>query len=288
MNLALSSLKFGVIMTYLLPLKLCDWIAATLGRLFYYLAPVQRGYISANLRHAFHDQNLPPKLFDRYVHRTFANYARCLVDFYRLGTLPRARVPLVVEGVNVENLGRALASKRGAIMLTLHLGNWDYAGAYLAACGYPMNALVEEIEPKVLDFYTRCREATGMRTFPLGKSAFAFLDAIRNNRALAIVGDRDILKNGKTVKFFDGWRKIPANLGSIIARKKIPVVFGYLALNPGDRKKRYVGVVHDPEVFETAEEFERFMVRKFEETIKRYPDQWFVLQPEWREGDGAG
>jgi len=120
-----------------------------------------------------------------------------------------------------------------------------------------------------------------MRTFTLRKSAYAFLDSIRHNRVLAVVGDRDILKNGKSVKFFNGIRKIPANLSEIIARKHIPVTFGYLAFNPKGSKRRYLAVVHTPESFDTAAEFERFMIRKFEETIRRYPDQWLALQPEW-------
>jgi len=281
MNFTLYLVKFLAILAYLLPLKLCDALMVPVSLVYYYLTPRTRAVIQTNLKHALHDESLSPRRLDRFVRQTYYNYARRMVDFYRLNTLPPARLVQMVEDINVNNIDRALTQGRGVIMLTLHLGNWDCAGAYLAARGYPINALVEEIDPAILELLTRQREATGMRTFALRRSAYAFLDSIRNNRVLAVVGDRDILKNGKSVKFFNGIRKIPANLSEIIVRKRIPVTFGYLAFNPKGSKRRYRGVVHTPESFDTAEAFERFMIRKFEETIKRYPDQWLALQPEW-------
>jgi lauroyl/myristoyl acyltransferase len=281
MNFILYLVKFLSILVSLMPQKLCDALSAAVGLIYYWLTPASRAVIRTNLRHALHTESPSRRQIDRLVLRTYFNYARRLTDFYRLTTLSREQVIRLVEEINVDHLDRALAQGRGVVMLTLHLGNWDYAGAYLAARGYPMNALVEEMDPGLLDFLTHHREATGMRTFTLPKSAYAFLDAIRHNRVLAVVGDRDLLKNGKTVKFFDGHRKIPANLSEIIVRKHIPVTFGYLAFNPKGSKWRYRGVVHKPESFDTAENFERFMILKFEETIKLFPDQWLALQPEW-------
>ena len=281
MNSTLYLVKFLSVLVSLMPQKLCDALSGAVGLVYYWLTPASRALIRANLRHALHAEPPSSRRIDRLVRQTYFNYARRLTDFYRLTTMPRERIIRLVEDVNVDHLDRALAQGRGVVMLTLHLGNWDYAGAYLAARGYPMNALVEEMDRALLGFLTRHREATGMRTFTLPKSAYAFLDAIRHNRVLAVVGDRDILKNGKVVKFFDGRRKIPANLSEIIVRKRIPVTFGYLAFNPKGSKRRYRGVVHKPESFDSTEEFERFMIRNFEETIKLFPDQWLALQPEW-------
>jgi lauroyl/myristoyl acyltransferase len=144
-----------------------------------------------------------------------------------------------------------------------------------------MSALVEELEQDMLELYTRHRERTGMQTYPLARSAYAFLDIIRENRILAILADRDIASNGITVTVFDSKRKIPRNLGSIIVRKKLPVLFGYLALNPEGKRHRYRGCVEPPLFFASEDEFHDALVRKMEELIRAYPDQWFVFQPEW-------
>ncbi len=268
-------------MAQITPLKVADRIAMIMGKLACSLNKVGRSYIRTNLDHIFAYDNIPVRDLNNYVLKTFQNYTRVLIDFFRLGFISAGELIRDVEPVGIENCAVALKYKRGSIMITFHLGNWDYAGSYLAACKYPMSALVEELEPDMLALYTRHRERTGMQTYPLARSAYAFLDIIRKNRILAILADRDIANNGITVTVFDGKRNIPRSLGSIIVRKKLPVLFGHLVLNPIGKKYRYRGCVEPPIFFNREDEFTAALIRKMEELIKAYPDQWFVFQPEW-------
>jgi KDO2-lipid IV(A) lauroyltransferase len=203
-----------------------------------------------------------------------------MTDFFRLSYMEKEDFDVERDGI--DNADRALEAKRGCILITMHLGNWDYAGAYLAAYGVPIIALVEETDPEMFDLYTKNRERTGMKTFPVQRSAIAFLQTIRHNHLLAIVADRDIMKNGITVDFFNGRRSIPRGLADLIIRKKIPVVFGCMVFNPPGKEHRYLGTIEPPLIFNgSAEEFNKLMVRKFEEYIRKYPDQWLVFHPEW-------
>lgn len=285
MNIGFHLRRFGVFFIRIIPLQLADIIATLLGRLFYLILKKRRGYIERNLYYVFSDQNVNPGQIRHYVRNTFVNYARTMVDFLRLGFMNRE--DFSVEMVGIENTHEALKLNRGCVLLTLHIGNWDYAGAYLASRGLPMTALVEEIDPLMLDLYTRHRECTGMKTFPVSKAGYAFINTMKNNRVLAILGDRDVIGNGVPVKFFSGRRKIPKGLGEIIIKKKLPVVFGYMVLNPS-KKKRYLGVIGPVRIFAAGvEEINAYIVRKFEEIIRRYPDQWIVFHPEWMEQTGA-
>ncbi|HEC78723.1 MAG TPA: hypothetical protein ENI34_06230 [candidate division WOR-3 bacterium] len=282
MNPVVRLQKCGVALVRILPFKLADRIAGLLGLVFCYFAGEKRNYIRKNLQYIFSDQKIESEMFCYYIKRTFMNFARTMVDFFRLDFI--GKEDFDVEGVGIYHASEALKMKRGCVLLTLHLGNWDYAGAYLAAQGLAVSALVEETEPEMFALYTKHRERTGMKTFPVSRSAFAFLDAIKNNRILAVLADRDIQKNGLTVDFFTGKRKIPRGLAEIIVKKKIPVVFAYMALNPPTKRHRYIGVIEPPFVFEGGvEDFNRLMVKKFESIIRRYPDQWFVFHPEWIE-----
>ncbi len=121
-----------------------------------------------------------------------------------------------------------------------------------------------------------------MKTFPVGRSPYAFIDTIKNNRVLAVLADRDITKSGITVDFFSGKRSMPRGLADIIIKKKIPVLFGHMVFVSGTY--RYCGYIEPPLFFEgTSDELNRLMVRKFEGFIRKYPDQWFVFHPEWLE-----
>lgn len=280
MNITVQLQKIGILLIRVMPPKLADRVAAGIGLLFCYLVRRKREYIRANLEHIFCGEAIAPERINHYIKRTFINFARMMTDFFRLSYMDKEDFDVERDGI--EHAEQALAEKRGCILITLHLGNWDYAGAYLAAYGVPIIALVEETDPEMFELYTRNRERTGMKTFPLQRSAIAFLQAMRHNRLLAIVADRDIMKNGIEVDFFHGRRTIPRGLADIIIRKKVPVVFGYMVFNPPGKEHRYLGKIEPPFVFEgSAEEFNRLMVSTFEKCIRKYPDQWFVFHPEW-------
>jgi lauroyl/myristoyl acyltransferase len=280
MNSVIQLQKFGIALTKVIPPKCADRIAAAIGLVYCYLSKKKRGYIINNLRHIFHETPIPHEQFNTYVKNTFANFARAMVDFFRLSYITREDFD--VEIVGGENLTQALSYKQGCVMLTMHLGNWDYAGAFLAAHGYPMSALVEETDPEMFNLYTAHRERTGMKTFPVTKAGYAFLHAIKQNRILAVLADRDIMKNGIPAAFFSGTRYIPRGLAEIIIKKRMPIVFAYLVFNLPERQHRYLGMIEAPIFFTgSIKEFNRLMVSTFERCIRQYPDQWFVFHPEW-------
>jgi len=283
MNLGVKLQYFGILVTKILPLKLVDRIACNIGRLCCFLLKKKRRLIGTNLSYIFSSERICHERYNKYVKKTFENFACSMVDFFRLGYLTGKEIIENVEGIGIENVSKALKFKRGCLLITLHIGNWDYAGAYLAALGLPINALVEETTPRMFELYTKHRERTGLKTFTISKAGYAFLDTIKNNRILAVLADRDITMNGTSIKFFSGKRNIPRNLAPIIIKKKLPVVFGYMVLNLRHKKKRYLGVIESPLFFNDEIEFNKFMVKKFEGVIRRYPDQWFVFHPEWIE-----
>ncbi|MEO0184291.1 MAG: hypothetical protein ABIL22_06865 [candidate division WOR-3 bacterium] len=281
MDIAVKLQKCGVKLVKLIPLSIADEIARFIGGICYFLLKRKRGYILRNLHYIFPSN---PELHNYLCRRTFENFARCMIDFFRLGFLKKEEFISDVIAQGLENLNEALANKKGCILITLHIGNWDYAGNFLAACGYPMIALVEETEPEMFKLYTKHREATGLKTFPLSRASYAFLETIRNNRILAVLADRDLMKQGTVLKFFSGRRSFPKNLGEIIVRKKIPVVFGYMVLlSRTNQKKRYLGVIEPMNIFDDENEFYLFMTKRFETFISKFPDQWFVFHPEWIE-----
>jgi KDO2-lipid IV(A) lauroyltransferase len=279
-NLTVRLQKIAIALTKMMPLKLADLLAAGIGALYMSLLKDRRKHILKNLRHVFSDKPVACDEYNHYMKRTFVNFALCMTDFFRLAYLSNSQIASSYEGVGLDNALEALKHKRGCVLVTLHIGNWDYAGACLAALGYPMNALVEETEPEMFELYTHHRERTGLKCYPLSRSAYAFIDTIKNNRILAVLADRDVAGVGVPVKFFSGRRKIPENLATIIVRKKMPVVFAYMVLNPS-RQRRYLGVIEPYEFFDDIERFNQRMVAKFEEIIARFPDQWFVFHPEW-------
>ncbi|MGB3480358.1 MAG: lysophospholipid acyltransferase family protein [bacterium] len=284
MNPVVHLQKSGVGFTRLMPMKLVDKIAIGAGLLYCYFSKRKRAYIISNLKHIFTDDIISQEQMNCLLKRTFTNFALTMTDFFRLAFMSKQDIINSSECIGYENITQALAQGSGCVLITLHLGNWDYAGAYLAARGVPMTALVEETDAEMLALYTKHRESTGMRTYPVNRAGHAFLDIIKNNRVLAVLADRDVVKNGIPINFFSGNRMIPKGLAEIIIKKKIPVIFAYMVLSASNRRARYLGVIEEPFVYDgEAGSFNRLMVDKFEGFIKQYPEQWFVFHPEWIE-----
>ncbi len=281
MNIAVKLQKCGIELVRIFPSQLTDWIARLIGGLCYFFLKKKRSYILDNLRHILPEN---PEMHNHLCRRTFENFSLCMTDFFRLGFLKKDEVVRAVIPQGLENLDEAQKLRKGTILITLHIGNWDYAGSYLAARGYPMNALVEETEPEMFRLYTAHREATGLKTFSVARTSIALLDTVKNNRILAVLADRDITKQGTTFSFFSGKRSFPVSIASIIVKRKIPVVIGYMVLlRKKDFDRRYLGVVESVKTFDDENDFNAFIRERFEVIISTYPDQWFVFHPEWIE-----
>ncbi|OGC41447.1 hypothetical protein A2Y85_05845 [candidate division WOR-3 bacterium RBG_13_43_14] len=282
MNIVVVLQRLGIIASTLAPRKFADTIARIIGLAFYFLSPKSRSYILDNLYHILRND---PR-YDRrkeITKLTFINFALSMVDFFRLSYLSRDDFEVHCQGL--EHIDGALALHRGCVLISLHIGNWDYGGAYLASRGVPIMALVQETDPTMFLLYTKHRERTGMKTYPVSKAPYAFIETIKKNKVLALLADRNVYGPGKMVEFLNGVRRIPRGLSDIIVKHNIPVVLCYVIMQK--HGKRY-GLFIQPVSYDRldAESLEKKIIKVFEKIIRQYPDQWFVFHPEWIEDEG--
>ncbi len=282
MNFIVALQRLGIIASSLAPRKFANTVAYFIGLAFYYLAPKRRSYIRDNLYHIFQTENNDHQR-KQIAKSTFINFALNMIDFFRLSYISKDDFDICCHGM--DHLNRLLATGRGCILISLHVGNWDYGGAYLASRGVPILALVQETDPGMFFLYTRHRERTGMKTYPVAKASYAFLETMRRNKVLAILADRNVYGPGKKVQFLNGFRRIPQGLYDIIVRHKIPVAICYVIMKKqGKKYELYI----KPVSYETldADSLEKEIIGEFERIIREYPDQWFVFHPEWIDNEG--
>ncbi len=273
-------MRFAETVVPLIPSSFHDAIAQVLAILFYYLRIRQRMAVEKNLRHILHDRPVKEWMIKRLIWRTYRKFALCFLDTTRIPFFQNKDLDRIFEDQATENLQRALSYQRGAILISLHLGNWDLAGVLLGHLGFPIVAVTERLEERYLNFFKKRRERTGIETI-LTNETMKLIRALKKNKVVVLVADRDITGKGKVVSFFNGKRKIPLGPIKLARRFKVPVVFGYLPLHD---TARYLGRI-EPPVFlgEDLTENLKMMVGWFERVIRRYPDQWFVFEDEWIE-----
>ncbi len=178
-----------------------------------------------------------------------------------------------------QHFGQALASGRGCLLVSPHLGDINYYAELFVASGLPVNVLVEELQPqKLSELVVRLRKRRGVNVIVGGRGALREIyRALDRNEIVAIISDRDVAGDGEPVTFFGRPTTMPAYSFAIAARRKTPIVFGTAVRLKGDH---IVSDVRAPFVPSTDMKAEtQRMAGVFEEFIRRWPEQWLAFQP---------
>jgi KDO2-lipid IV(A) lauroyltransferase len=286
-------MPLGSAVQSLMPRWLALRIAWLLVALAFPFLKKQRRALADNARHIF-GRELKPGEGDAYARRVLRNYATCTADLLRAQQLTRRRKfdRLVPHGSFREPLDRLLGGGKPGILVTGHVGNWDLAGVLVAYYGYPIVAVFERISQGMSEVFNRFRGASGMELIAMGDRA-AMNQAIASGKLFVLVADRDLKGSGLELPWFSGRRKFPRGAAAFALRYNVPIVIGYLVLEPGDAGQKYRAEVEPPIEFQPGgdlaadvDALTARVTRQLESVVARYPDQWSVFHPRWIEKGG--
>ncbi|NIN68491.1 MAG: hypothetical protein GTO63_28045 [Anaerolineae bacterium] len=269
-----------------LPLKLCYSIASILGDLVYVCWPSGRRNVIANMRHV-----LGPEASAKTVRRTarnsFRNYMKLLVDFARVSVIEPAALQDRLKGTGWDNLDKAFERGKGVLLVGIHLGNWEVAGAALASSGYKVSAVSETVGNEYINrLAIDLRARLGIELIPMEYALKRVYKALRRNEAVGLVTDRPLPPaEGVPVEFFGRQIPWPAGPATLALRTGASIVTGYLVRNADND---YVGEIYPPLEFDVTGDLERdiqFITQRIvslqEDVIRRYPDQWYMFRRMW-------
>jgi lauroyl/myristoyl acyltransferase len=232
----------------------------------------------------------------RLTQQVFDSYARYYLESFRLPTLTNAQVAasFTVEGY-YENMLPALDRGKGVILALPHLGGWEWAGRWAADLGNKMTVVVEPIQPpELFEWFADLRRKFGMTVIPLGPDAGpAVLKSLRNNEVLCLLSDRDITGGGIEVEFFGERTKLPAGPATLALRTGAALL--PTAAYFTDRGVGHHGVIGAPmncerhgKLREDVQRITQDLAYELEILIRRAPEQWHLLQPNWPSDPGYG
>jgi len=232
----------------------------------------------------------------RLTQQVFDSYARYYLESFRLPSLTSAQVAssMTVEGYH-ENMVPALERGNGVILALPHLGGWEWAGRWAADLGNKMTVVVEPIEPpELFEWFAELRRKFGMTVIPLGPDAGpAVLKSLRNNEVLCLLSDRDITGGGIEVEFFGERTTLPAGPATLALRTGAALL--PTAAYFTDRGVGHHGVIGAPMNCERqgklradVQRITQDLAYELEKLIRRAPEQWHLLQPNWPSDPGHG
>ncbi len=279
------------VLSRVLPRPLAYWVGIRVSDRFFYNDNRGRHAVMSNLRKIIECRGISPsrRRLRLMARRTFQNFGKYVVDFFRYGKFTREKVDRLVSIEHGERLDEALEPGNGVLAVTAHYGSWEIGGAVLAALGYPVSAIVLPENNKRTDrLFQRRREVRGIKPIPLGKAARGAMKALQRGEFVAILADRDYTKNNKQFKFFGVPAYLPTGPAALCMRTGASLLPAFLVRQKDDNYLLRFSEPLIPAENETVESIQEAICGILEKEISKDPTQWYMFREFWNySGDGA-
>ncbi len=280
--------RFGLVLARVLPERGLKTLASFLASAYRRLFSARREVVVQNLLPALNHDRAQS---ERVTARLFQQFAAKLVDLWQF------EAGISIDGSFGELTGwnhflAAQATGRGVLLVTPHLGNWEFGAPLLTSHGYKLH-VITLVEPGVglTELRQAARARQGIETLVIGRDPFAFVEIIRRLEAgatVALLIDRPPKTSAVEVELFG--RKFSASIAAAeLARATNCVLLPACLVHAGDR---YAAHILPPVDYERAALRDRAARRQLtqkllaalEPAIRQHLDQWYHFVPVWKPG----
>jgi KDO2-lipid IV(A) lauroyltransferase len=125
-----------------------------------------------------------------------------------------------------------------------------------------------------------------MEVVPLGAQAGpAVLRALRANRIVCLLSDRDLAGDGVSVELFGERTTMPGGPATLALRTGAPLVPAGVYFRPRGGHFAKIGpplsVQREGRLRDDVARVTQDLAHRFEELIRMAPEQWHLMQPNW-------
>ena len=272
-------------------LRSMSWDAACrigerLGTLGYKPLGIRKHVVEKQIAAAFPDLSHDAVVV--LARESYAHLGRTFLETALLDSLGKKGVLDLVDSVQGWEIVEDVMSKgKGAVLVTGHIGNWELAGAYVAARGVPLDAIARGMANPLFDSYVnRAREKTGMTIVHDSEAIKKTPRSLRAGRAVAFVADQGVLGLASTyVPFFGRPAKTPRGAAVFALRFEVPVIFVVALRQPNGRfrivverieARRTANMDHDVDAIVAT------FTEHLEKWVRVVPAQYFWQHRRWR------
>ncbi|WP_433656175.1 phosphatidylinositol mannoside acyltransferase [Nocardia sp. CA-128927] len=228
----------------------------------------------------------PSDVPDELIRASVRSYARYWREAFRLPSMDHAAIgsELVLQGES--HLEAALAAGRGAVLVLPHSGNWDMAGVWLVQNHGTFATVAERLKPESLfKRFVAFRESLGFEVFPLtGGEQPPFIqlaNRLRENKAICLMGERDLTGRGVPVTFFGERTWLPAGAAKLAIETGAPLLPVHTWFTDDGAEGWGMKVYPPVDVSSGVAAATQALADRFAANIAEHPADWHMLQPMW-------
>ena len=227
----------------------------------------------------------PENVTRALVRESMRSYMRYWMEAFRLPAIhsdARLHERLLSGLEGLEHFDASAESGRGTILALPHSGNWDMAGVFLVGHYGQFTTVAERLKPAVLfDAFVDYRETLGFEVLPLtGGDASPFKrlkEVLEAGGVVCLLAERDLTRSGISVDFMGE----EANMAAGPAQLALETGAALHVVHSWFEGAGW-GLSVSPEIEVTdLQETTQRMADGFADNIRRHPEDWHMLQPQW-------
>lgn len=225
---------------------------------------------------------------DEILAKSYENMVWTGIEFLALHGNPSAAGSWFVENKGVEHIDKALLEKRGVILLTAHIGNWELA-AWAIASRYGGVAAIARSSDSMFqrELIAELRDASGIKIIDKKEPMTRALGIIKKNGILGLLSDQHGGSEGIDVPFFGVETKTVTGIavfayltGAAILPVNVTRVAPFkLKLEIEEPLKWEKKASRDDTIYDITKKTNEVLERM----VRRYPEQWLWQHRRFRE-----
>ncbi len=271
----------------IMPARLADLIAVSLGRLAFNVLTSRRRTASDNLKRAFGNQKSDAE-YETIIKNVFINISRTTIEFARQPIFSRQKIlKMIPESSGLKHIDSALERGKGLMFVEAHIGNWELLGIWISAMGYPADYLIGQQHNRYVDgLFRDFRSTMGAELIPVGVAARHVLKSLRANRIVAVASDQHSASGGVVVDFFGRPASTPVGPAAFSIKTGSPIVLGTLIRESLNRHRAIISPLIYPPGSGDNDKDKVWITQQYtsllEIIIRQYPDQWMWTHRRWK------
>ena len=223
----------------------------------------------------------------KLVKASFINMATNVFEIFYMPRINENNFRAYIDIEHLERLTDALAEGHGVVVLTGHIGTWEWLSAAFTLSGLPVTAIAK---PQPNEQYTRVlndlRATIHVEIFSRGTSELlAAARALKQGKILGFLADQDAGPGGAFIDFLGRPASTPMGPAVFSRKFNAPVIPAFILRQEDGRHRVIVGeALRYEDHGDTDRDLYDFTVRMtriLERVVRENPTQWLWFQKRW-------
>ena len=260
----------------IIPRKISLLLGRLFGMMIYHIFPIRKDVALKNIK-----DNFPEFNYNEYIallKQTYIHFGMILVDFLRTKKLTKQNIKKIVN--MDEKTINILNQYPGSIIMTGHLGNWEYFLPAFGLNNLKFSIVAQTIKNSYLNkFFLKIRTLKNVEIIFKEEGKEKMLLALKNKVHLGLASDQNAGHKGEVVPLLKSQISIPKGAAIFHLKTKKPIFIGYCIMNKDYTYDFELEKLNTDDIdykkSDSVKKINRRFTISLEKMIIKYPNQYF-------------